>query len=471
MFRKHLLLVPLVFAAALAAFVGVGVGTEVSLQTRRLEQMKKEYFAAQRNPGDGYTARDCVRMEEFLERWSETIDARRLSSSDRRDFLVMLHRVKAALEWQRLTARYGGRDEDDDEGRQPSREEVFAYRFKYQFGIDTTPLRAARRAQKEWDDTWSRLEAIARAWQNKCIAGLGLPSLESAGLSGVPADWRRLDELVKRDCLSGDDLLEHARDSLQEARDFVVERDLVSLPTYATYVSVRWGSRGRSSRSVPFGYYLPDFSQDKSNTYHGYYVVTPLDKSLSDRQQEEFLRGNNVHWTRVVALHEAIPGHHLQFAVAARKASRVQRDCYNPAFVEGWALYCEGMMARNGYFADCKDRLTQQKMRLWRCARVLIDLGIHIGGMSKKEAERLLVEKVGLEPFAAKREVARYAEVPFYQSAYLLGCLEIESMRRSLEKSYGEAFDQKNFHDEVLGCAPIPMDIVREYVLSEARGK
>ncbi|MDQ7778098.1 MAG: DUF885 family protein [Planctomycetota bacterium] len=453
------------FLAALAAGMGYTTGAEPRPAIKRLEAMEAEYFEYRWDSKKKLSSRDYSAMAAFARKWKRSLDAGELSAGPRRDLRVMLQKVEGTLEWRRLSEQYTVElDDGRTEPGNPPPEAAFEYRFRYQFGLDATPLRAAQVARQEWDRTWDRLEDIARAWWNEVVAA-GEAGCNTAGLTDTHVDWRTYDEQIKREHPEGKELLTFARRALNDARDFAIRNELVTIPDWAADVDAKLGNYGVAGVSVPFGYYQPSWESEDTDSLRGAYVVSPLSKRLSPADRLQFLRGNNVCWTRVVALHEAIPGHHLQFAVTARKASRVRKTCHNPAFIEGWALYCEGMMARNGYFQDRRERLQQQKMRLWRCARVLIDLGLHVGGMTKEEAKRLLVEKVGIEPFAAELEVSRYGERPFYQSAYLLGSLEFESMGRDLELRAGEAFAQRDFHDRLLDCGPIPLNIVRGFIL------
>lgn len=322
----------------------------------------------------------------------------------------------------------------------------YAMRLQYDFGVDYGPDELLSKAFAFWDAALGELKGTCREID---------PDLP----------WREVMDRLKDDHPAADALLPTAQRQLERAIRFVERHRLVTIPDSAKKVEAKWGD---PKAKTPFGHYLPPDQQagSVSEQGQGWYVVIPVDGDLTDEEKEARLRANNIHWTRCVALHEAIPGHHLQFAIANARASRVRKIFYNSAFVEGWGLYCEGMMARAGYFGDPRDRASQQKMRLWRAARVIIDVGTHLGRMTQEEGVELLVDGVGMERACARDEVQRYVDAPLYYSGYMAGCLELEALRRECEKRDGASFDLCAFHDAVLACGPLPFRFVRRAVLS-----
>ncbi len=322
----------------------------------------------------------------------------------------------------------------------PEPRERYEVRLKYEFGVEYGPDELLDRAFAFWDAAEADLARTCRRID---------PALP----------WPDVMERLKDDHPAPDGLLEVAEEQTKRAIRFVERKRLVTIPESARKIGVRWGD---PEAKTPYGHYIPPDEHGQ-----GWYVVIPIDKGLPEAERQERLRSNNIHWTRCVALHEAIPGHHLQFAVAGERESRVERMFYNSAFVEGWGLYCEGMMAANGYFDDPRDRASQLKMRLWRAARVIIDLGTHLGGMTKDEAVELLVDGVGMERTCARDEVDRYVDAPLYYSGYMAGCLEIEALRAEVERREGDDFDLCAFHDRLLEHGALPFRFVRRVMLDE----
>jgi len=254
-----------------------------------------------------------------------------------------------------------------------------------------------------------------------------------------------------------------AQAELERSIRFVEERDLVTLPPAARRIRTRpWPEIW----NYPFGAYL---RAEGPEDFAHYAVPDLTQDGLDDTERETRLRENNIYWTRVVAVHEGVPGHHLQFTVAAGNPNPVRRRYYSHVYGEGWALYCEELMFRHGYYPDLRTRLAQLKMRLWRSLRVVIDVGLHCREMPRGWAEDLLVERVGLTRVGAEAEVNRYLQNPTRPSSYVLGYLMLTELREELEARQGDAFDEKAFHDRLLRMGPIPLTLARELLRAESR--
>jgi uncharacterized protein (DUF885 family) len=302
---------------------------------------------------------------------------------------------------------------------------------KYYLGVDMTPEELKDLAKRYFDLTLVELA---------CLADQIEPS----------KGWRQILEEAKREHpRTPEELLKLARIEAIRACNFVIERGLVSVPREAMGFRVKFGRRV----SYPFGYYG-----------NGTYYVPRLKKGLTSEERHQLLRDNNPLWTRIVALHEVIPGHHLQNKVGKR--SRVRALGFTGTFTEGWGMYCEEIMKMNGYLDDDpRAKLVQLKFRLWRCARVIISVGLHTKTMTRKDAIRMLVKQVGFEPRSAELEVKRYTESPIYYCTYLIGYLGLMDLRRELERSFPDKFDQRRFHDLILAEGPLPIHLLRQVIL------
>src|SRR5262249_30403817 len=183
--------------------------------------------------------------------------------------------------------------------------------------------------------------------------------------------------------------------------------------------------------------------------------------AAAPKDQEERLRGNHIYWTRVVAIHEIFPGHHLQAVVAEQSASRIRREFGSSLLVEGGGLYSEELMFRHGFFPDQKTRLAELQMRLWRAARVVIDVGLQTGSMSPDEAVGVLIHEGGLTSETATSEGRRYLRSPAPPMSYLTGYPEIEKLRKDYQEKKGVSFFGRAFHDRLLKSGPIPPSLIR----------
>lgn len=198
---------------------------------------------------------------------------------------------------------------------------------------------------------------------------------------------------------------------------------------------------------------------------HGRFFVTDVVEGMSENEITEKLRAQNYGWITVIALHEGYPGHHLQALYARENKSKVRSRLGSTYFGEGWALYCEAWMAREGFYQSADDSLAWLQMRLWRTARVIVDPSIHIGRMTFEEAVDFMVREVGLERSAAEAEVNRYTTWPTQAPSYIIGWLELERIKDFLVKRFGEQFDHRQFVEVVLKSGSLPLELMKRSVL------
>lgn len=167
-----------------------------------------------------------------------------------------------------------------------------------------------------------------------------------------------------------------------------------------------------------------------------------------------------------LAFHEAIPGHHLQFAIAQDLADFHiwRRSTGQTAFVEGWALYAEVLADEMGLYSSPETRFGMYNYQAWRAARLVIDTGLHSMGWTRDEALQFLVENTSLPDSEAANEIDRYIAWPGQALAYMVGRLEIESLRRRAEATLADRFVLSDFHDQVLQNGAIPLSLLRENI-------
>jgi len=270
-------------------------------------------------------------------------------------------------------------------------------------------------------------------------------------------DLRTVLEDMRNEHPSREELPIVAAREMQKALEFLLRTGFVTVPEEAQSAKVVL-SRGDVAATYPFGGY-GGFEYGTKELV-GKYLVSPPSLASPEREFLERLRGNHVYWTRIVAIHETYPGHHLQAVIARRHANGLRREFSSDLLVEGWGLYSEEMMYRHGFFPDEKTRLAQLQMRLWRAARVVIDVALHTRQMTPDEAVGLLVHEVGLTPETATLEVRRYLGNPTQPMSYLIGYLEIMRLRKDVEAATPN-FDERKFHDQLLFYGPIPPSLIR----------
>src|SRR3989441_12995406 len=146
----------------------------------------------------------------------------------------------------------------------------------------------------------------------------------------------------------------------------------------------------RPPRSTLFPY-TTLFRSSRNRT--GWFYVTVPDPALPAVQRERLLRDHCRHELAATALHEGFPGHHLHLVQAQAQASHVRKNLTTPLTIEGWALYCEDMMAEEGFYASEEERFFQRVHLLWRAVRVLLDVGLHTRGMTVEQAVDMMVRE------------------------------------------------------------------------------
>lgn len=161
-----------------------------------------------------------------------------------------------------------------------------------------------------------------------------------------------------------------------------------------------------------------------------------------------------------LSAHEAVPGHHLQIALAQELEDRprFRQDYYATAFGEGWALYAERVAGEAGIYETPYERFGALSYEMWRACRLVADTGLHHYGWSREEAEACFKENTALAPLNIKTEVTRYIGWPGQATAYKIGELKIRELRARAEDALGEDFDIRTFHDAVLGAGSLPLD-------------
>jgi uncharacterized protein (DUF885 family) len=167
-----------------------------------------------------------------------------------------------------------------------------------------------------------------------------------------------------------------------------------------------------------------------------------------------------------LAFHEAVPGHHLQIAIAQEldDLPAFRRMAGPTAYIEGWGLYSERLSSEMGLLSGDMDRFGILSFDAWRACRLVVDTGLHAMGWSRDRAIRFMVEHTALAENNVANEVDRYLAMPGQALAYKLGQLEILRLRDAARLALGDAFDIRSFHDAVLGQGAVALPTLRAIV-------
>ena len=178
------------------------------------------------------------------------------------------------------------------------------------------------------------------------------------------------------------------------------------------------------------------------------------------------LESRTLYTLPALTLHEAVPGHHLQGALAMELGEQpdFRRNDYISAYGEGWALYAEKLGIEMDIYETPYQDFGRLTYEMWRAARLVIDTGIHVKGWSRKQAQDYLADNTALSIHEITTEVDRYISWPAQALSYKLGEYTIWQLRREAESRLGAKFDLRGFHDFILALGSVPLYILKDEV-------
>jgi len=268
--------------------------------------------------------------------------------------------------------------------------------------------------------------------------------------------WPELITRLRADHPAASDLVAAYAQEMERARRFVEEQGLVTVPDGELEVIP---TPDFLRPLIPFAAYDAPGAYSADRT--GWFYVTPPDPALPPAEQEARLRDHCRYELAATSLHEGYPGHHLHFLTGQAQESDVRRLVWTPLTVEGWALYCEDMMAERGFYRGDEEQLFQRLHLLWRAVRILLDVGLHTRGMTFDQAVEMLVTHLHVDRANAEAEVRRYCSTPTYQMSYAVGRRELLSLREAFRAARGSDYSLRAFHDAVLVYGGLPVSLIR----------
>lgn len=254
--------------------------------------------------------------------------------------------------------------------------------------------------------------------------------------------------------------------TLEDIRQFLIDHRIITVPSE---VRARVAETPAFNRALSFAS-MSTPGPFETKATEAYYYVTPPDPAWSAEQTSQHMSFYNRYALPIVSIHEAYPGHYVQFLWTNRIQSKVRRLFGSGSFSEGWGLYTEQMMLDEGYGgtgpqAD-RMRLNQLALYLQRLARYVAGLSLHTRGMTYEQAVRLFEEEAYMTRINAEREARRGTSDPTYL-VYALGKKMLMELREEAKVKWGKDFTLQRFHDAVVSHGYPPVPIVRQLLLGE----
>ena len=273
---------------------------------------------------------------------------------------------------------------------------------------------------------------------------------------------------------TAENLIPDVAKDLDAIRQYVVDHHIVTVPSE---VRAQVKETPQYRRATSFA------SMDTPGAFEtrateAYYYVTPIENNWTQKQKDEWLTSFNYFTADVISIHEAYPGHYVQFLhLNSSPATTTEKIFGSYAFIEGWAHYCEKMMLDEG-FGSVANPTPEQKMRaakyrmaqaseaLLRACRLCVSIKMHTQGMSVDDATKFFHNNCYYEEKPAHSEAMRGTFDPGYLN-YTLGKLQILKLRDDYKTQEGANFSLEKFHDEMLNHGMPPIRLLREILLKD----
>lgn len=333
-------------------------------------------------------------------------------------------------------------------------------KMKFALLSDITRPELKQRAEAAFAATRAEMYALSRKALAERGSTLDMPETPTAAQQQAVIEAALALSYAKRP--PRDQLEQRARETLAEATEFVRANDLIRMPDGPVRVIT-----------------MPKFQQGNSVAYNdppgplergqqNFYAVSPVPAEWSEEQATSYLSEYNDYMIHDLGIHEAMPGHYTQLDHSNRSPSTLRALLWSGPFVEGWAVYAEGVMKDAGYLnGDPLFALTVLKMRLRSITNTLLDIGIHTEGMSREAAMDLMMRGAFQQEREAAGKWVRASLTSVQLLSYFTGYEEHKDLRAEAERRWGKAFSLRRYHDTVLSFGSPPTKYARALMFGE----
>ena len=410
--------------------------------TELAKQRTRERFAVQGllGPYQGELERDLNNVERFAGGLKQIFEASGVDGYQE-DLDVLLAQLDDYAQW--LQTELSPRARKDH--RLPP--ELYADNLK-NFGVREEPEDLIRAAQFGFQEIKGQMRSVARqiadqrGWEN--------------------GDLMHVISELKKEQIAPEKILEVYQSRLAAVEEMIRDHDIITLPE--RNASIRLATEAESA-SIPAPFMSPPQLVGNTGQYGEFVLVQSNPALEGDDSKMDDWSHDSVTWALTV--HEARPGHEMQFAALVENGTSLARSTYafNSANVEGWGLYSEAIMME---YLPLEGQLFTLFARLQRAARMFMDPMVNLGHLTPEDAVDFMVNQIGLSKAMASSEADRYAFLaPGQATSYYYGYRNLQRLRTEVEMALGDRFNQRKYHDFLLKQGLLPPELLRQAVLQE----
>ena len=338
----------------------------------------------------------------------------------------------------------------------------FSRKLELELDAGLTADQVLADAQAEFERVQREMHVVARQLWSGFFPKQAMPADDAAGRRET---IQRVLDRIAEDHGRPETLTREIRKAVTQIKHFIADRDFLRLPI------------PDSCRVVE----MPEFQRGNSTAYMnspppldpkalGFYAVSPPPKDWSADRIRSYFEEYNHYMLQILTIHEAYPGHYVQYAYANHNPSRIRRVLPAGVYVEGWAVYTEQTMLDEGYGrGDLALRLTQLKFYLRAVANAILDHQMHCGNMTDETALQFLTAQAYQSEGEARLKIIRSKQSPVQLSTYFVGRMAHYRLRQAIARELGADFELGRYHEAVLAPGPVPVKYLPELVRSRLR--
>jgi uncharacterized protein (DUF885 family) len=338
--------------------------------------------------------------------------------------------------------------------------EKFGQQLEYELNAGMTDDQVFNDAQAEFDRVRRDMYVISRQLWSQYYPKQPLPPDDAAGRS---ATIRLVNNAVSKEHRKPEELVQDARDAVENIKTFIRENNIVRLPDPDRCQVIEMPAFRRGNALA----YL-DSAAPLDPLAGSFYAISPPDWDWDTARVETFLQEYNPFMLQILTIHEGYPGHYVQLEYAHRTPSLIRKVLQSGVYVEGWAVYTEQMMLDQGYGnRDLRLRLMQLKFYLRAVANAIIAHNMHCTNIADEDVVKFLMDEAFQSEAEARAKIVRVKQSSTQLSTYFVGRTAMYHLRQQTERELGSKFDLAKYHEAVISTGSVPVKYLPELVHAE----